>query len=180
MRAKIISLAVVATFAIAAPAASAEVDVTNTPQGQQLLAEAQSYWHATAPCPDYTILVGPIVDQPPGVEVVGEAAMPGCEMRIGETQWLYAAVSFLCVVAIHEYGHSLGEPHNADPLSVMNPSADLSTGKPADCTALEIAEIATANAAYEAKDWQESAISAAIAKRGRKHRKHTHKRKKVS
>jgi hypothetical protein len=171
------TVAVLASLALPS-IALADVDVTNTPLGQQLLGEAQSYWGTSASCIQYMLLVGPITDQPEGIiDPAAEADTPGCSMRISETAWDSYPMADLCALATHEYGHSLGKEHDTNPTSVMDPGAVYSTGKPADCTDLELAEVAIQQAADEAQSKRESTAEAIMIKDGRRHWAKHHRRR---
>jgi len=102
-------------------------------------------------------------------------------MRITERSWnaaVYPGESHLCAIVIHEYGHSLGEPHNTNPLSVMNPEVAFSTGKPPACTQIEVEEAAAANAHIMVELEREEAHYAALYRERKHHsnRRHRHAR----
>lgn len=144
---RLVALVMLLLSLVATKVAVADTNVTATTKATQLLGDAAAYWQRTPMCATYTILVGPITDQP----AAAEAEEPGCWMRISERAWGEVAPWTLCVTVVHEYGHSLGEPHNTNPLSVMNPAVEYTTGKPAVCTTLEVETIAHENAVMDAK-----------------------------
>lgn len=120
---------------------------------QKLLTIAKEYWGAEAACPGgYDVLVNEITDQPAEVDgtnqkAAGEAAMPGCFMRVIPSVWLEdltlgASAEIICAIVVHEYGHSLGHPHSTDPNSVMNPLTVYTTGMPRQCKELGEVEFA--------------------------------------
>jgi hypothetical protein len=120
LRAAVI-LTVFASLALSTAAQADGVDVTQTPIVQRYLSLAAAYWGTTAPCPAYVVEVAPLASADPAD---AEAAQPGCSMRYGPETWQKilsgAMPRWGCLTTTHEYGHSLGHGHVADPNDIMN------------------------------------------------------------
>lgn len=130
------------------PYQTGDRDVTTTPTARALWQLAVQYWNAEPICPTgYHVLVNNITDQPAHVDgteesAAGEAQVPGCFMRIIPSYWMETLTpseeaADLCVVFIHEFGHSLGNPHTTNIYSVMDPLTAYTTGMPSECKNLE-------------------------------------------
>lgn len=165
---------------------ASDVDESNSQQAATLIELAQAYWGYSACVGQYQVIVGPITDQPKnpdgtGGEPIGEAAIPGCFMRIVPRTWHGEGPDGeleLCAAFIHEYGHSLGHQHTADPASVMDPFTALTTGLPPECP------VFAENRRRERQEAQEAARATfarteALAHRARHHRRPARKSRKA-
>jgi hypothetical protein len=105
-----------------APTTAAATDVTNVPVMQQDLAIAAQYWGVTLS--PYTVKVEPLVTEP-NLYAVAQADEPGNWQRIAPAFWEandnVEGLRIICVMVVHEYGHSTGHPHVTDPNNVMYP-----------------------------------------------------------
>ena len=109
-------------MALASPAIASGLDVTSMPTAQRNVMIAARYWGASVP--DYRVEVDPVSSTEIGA--LAEAEEPGNWQRISPTFWNSGEARHICVVSVHEYGHSLGNGHSADPANVMywQPSED--------------------------------------------------------
>ena len=113
---------------------ASDLDVTATVLVQQDLNIAAQYWNvsptavaAANKCASYTVEVGALENAPPAI---AEASQPGCWLRIAPETWTTfqpASPELLqdCAIIVHEFGHSTGQPHSADPNNVMYPSVSI-------------------------------------------------------
>jgi hypothetical protein len=119
-------------------------DITDIPIVQRFVTIAADYWHvspaqvaASNGCGEYTVEVGPTVD----ATTEGEALEPGCWQRWAPATWNQLVeerantedLRVDCLLAVHEYGHSTGHAHVADPANVMYPGKTSLTAVPG-CT----------------------------------------------
>lgn len=162
------------TATITSPIQPGDVEESSSPVAKELTELAQEYWGYEPNCPSgYKVLVNNITDQPSnpdgtGTDAAGEAAVPGCFMRIIPSYWLESLApgeqtEDTCAVFIHEYGHSLGHPHTTDPNSVMNPFTMYSTGMPPECREL-------------AGSAPEPAAANPVARKATRHHRRAHRR----
>lgn len=125
---------------------AADVNKTSSPVAKMLLETAVNYWGRSPNCEKYELLVGPILDHPELSNVAGEAPLGGCWMRLIPEVWVDSnepieptpRLAVLCTIVVHEYGHSLGEPHNENPQSVMDLQTEYTTGEPLACKQIQM------------------------------------------
>jgi hypothetical protein len=197
MRAKTISLAVVASLAMAAPANAGVVVVTADPV-QKAISIADAYWGGAACGGNYHVVYtssAPIVDGGPAnaalaagtarIQAWAQFGDPTCTIHLMSFYWTPATETsqfqLFCDVVTHEIGHFLGhlDAGQADPKSINYPIVDESSpnyGAVPGCVTGTHSRgwgPAPNERAIEAEELKE------IAQR-HKHAKHTHKRKKVS
>jgi hypothetical protein len=147
---------VVVNVTPAAQTQPGDVEKAQTAAAKKLTEVAQAYWGYEPVCPGgYHVYVNNITDQPnnpdgTGTNAAGEAAVPGCSMRIIPSYWEETLspgtqTEDTCAVFVHEYGHSLGHPHTTNPNSVMNPFTMYEQGMPQGCKELAAPVEATAH-----------------------------------
>src|ERR1035437_3473838 len=130
--------------ALAGPAPIPGKDITSTPIIQKYLRIAAQYWHHTptsvahhSGCERYKVVVSKLAPET-GPSAVAEADTPGCWLRYSPNTWRQIQSSLAgedsdyglregCVLAVHEFGHSLGHKHSTDPDNVMYPYVSIAS-----------------------------------------------------
>lgn len=204
MRAKTISLAVVATFAIAAPANAGLVVVTADPV-QKAISVANGYWGNGVCGGNYHIAYQPVVSVPvdggPATQAIadGREAVqawvtlpdPTCTINVVSSIWTPEAQATrfqdFCDVIAHEVGHFFGhlDAGQTDPASINYPAIGESTpnyNAVPGCIGATVRQESWVPTAHEkALAAEELKEADAISYNSRHHKraKHTHKPRKV-